>query len=87
MFFKKRSYFDKIQARTKKGAKNSAKDALRKAESHIDYACDQGMNSTRVSYDLSKRDKVQQVAQHLSDQGFKTEVEEETYYTYLTIQW
>lgn len=87
MFFKKKSYFEKVQERTKQGIKNSTKEVLYDVQDCISRACNKGDNSTKADFDIQKIDKVKHVAQSLSEQGFKTEVEVGVYRVSLKIHW
>ena len=88
MFFKKMSYIEQIQKRTRKGAQRNAKDALRLAKHSIEKACDIGENKTSVQYELVKEEQVKYVAQYLNEQGFKTTIDnKKMFYIYLNIQW
>lgn len=88
MFFKKMSYIEQIQKRTRKGAQRNAKDALRLAKYSIEKACDIGENKTSVQYELIKEEQVKYVAQYLNEQGFKTTIDnKKMFYIYLNIQW
>lgn len=88
MFFKKMSYIEQIQKRTRKGAQRNAKDALRLAKYSIEKACDIGENKTSVQYELVKEEQVKYVAQYLNEQGFKTTIDnKKMFYIYLNIQW
>lgn len=87
MFFKKKSYIDKVREKTRQGKLRSARTAIYEVQCSIERACEEGKSSTKVTYYSGDQERVEFISQYLSEQGFKTSIDKGSTYVTLKISW